>query len=69
MQQDPAVLTPLAAVADNMAKTTALVYDRETASGNEKMAWTKRFPSKVQLIIRLASSSVDKVVPKALTNP
>ena len=65
MQQDPAVLTLLAAVADNMAKTTALVYDRETASGNEKMAWTKRFPNKVQLFIRLASSSVNKVVPKA----
>jgi hypothetical protein len=41
------------------------MYDKETASGNEKMSWTKRFPMQKQQFILFASTSANKVVPKA----
>ncbi len=54
----------MASVADSMAKTSALMYDKETAAGNEKMSWTRRFPAQKQQFILFASSLASKVVPK-----
>ena len=50
---------------DSIVKTSALLYDKESASGNEKTSWTKRFPAQKQMCLLYASSLASKVVPKS----
>ena len=51
-----------ATLTDVVAKTTALLSDRE-AGGNEKQKWTNRFPLTKQKFLKYASASKDKIIP------